>query len=77
MYMYPHVMIPPYIVTITIDAIKTVVVKIYDRDRAELHGAEQKKGNFLPSLMYGVPLGKASRVKVDVHSGNVGSRPLD
>ena len=30
-------------------------------------------GNFLPSLMYGVPLGKASRVKVDVYSGNVSS----
>ena len=42
---YQRVHVPPYddppIVTITIDAIKTVVVKIYDRDRAELHGAKQ------------------------------------
>ena len=30
--------------------------------------------NFLTSLMYGVPVGKASRVNVDVHSGNISSR---
>ena len=29
----------PSIVTITVDALKKGVVKTYDRDRAELHGA--------------------------------------
>ena len=40
-----HVNVYPYdvppIVTTTVDAIKTPVVKTYDRDRAELHGAKQ------------------------------------
>ena len=33
-------MFPP-IVTITVGAIEAGVVKTYDRDRAELHGAKQ------------------------------------
>jgi hypothetical protein len=69
-----HVNVYPYdvppIVTTTVDAIKTPLLR-HMTGIARSYMGQNNWGNFLPPLMYGGPVGKASQVNVDVHSGNI------
>lgn len=64
-YIYIHILLIPIII-IKINIIKININKIYNKHYLELYWAKYLR-YFFPLLIYGIPIGKKSRINVDIH----------